>query len=374
VTSKQISLGYLTDLTGPAATQGKSALEGTQLFLQQLNSSGGVCGRQIKLTVQDDSYDPQKALSLYQQTEPHVLGILATLGTPVLATLAARYRANKVMTLTLGWDYINLNNPYLIVAPSTSDMDVVAGLSYLNQKGLLTRGDTIGMIAMQGLGVTQEPGAQYVAKKLGLKVRTVEVSPTTTDLSSQMQQFKNAGADAIIVAGLPTQTANVAVAGTALDFNVPIVTGTAGFVPQIMSTSAAAYLEANLYAVFPWAGLGQNNPEAKKVTAALVEHGGGVAPDTGALLGWAEAQIYTDIIGKSCGQLTRDGLQAALRSTTDLKVPGLMGDLDLSDPSKAPSAAYNIFRPDTSVVGDLSLVSKPFEIFPLVKSYKSPAK
>src|SRR5579863_9281080 len=90
VTSSTISLGYLTDLSGPGSGAGTELWEGSKLYVDQVNSSGGVCGRQVKLSVQDDDYDPQTALSLYQQSSTQVFDYMAVLGTPILSALETR--------------------------------------------------------------------------------------------------------------------------------------------------------------------------------------------------------------------------------------------------------------------------------------------
>jgi ABC-type branched-subunit amino acid transport system substrate-binding protein len=373
VTHDTISLGYLTDLSGPASGAGKIDYHGSQLYIDQLNKNGGVCGRQIKLTVQDDQYDPQKALSLYQQTEPKVLGFLSTLGTPVLSALSSRFRQDQVLTTTLGWDYTNLSNPSFIVAPSTSDMDMVAGLGYFNEKGLLHKGDSVGEIYIQGLGASQMPGVEYAAKQLNLKVQKFEVAPTATDLSSQVQQFKKAGAKAIVVEGLPTQTASAATAASSIGLNVPILTGPAGFVPNLMTTAAAPALQAHLYQALAWSPFSADNPGVKQVRAAFNANKGGVSPSDSIVVSWTLAKIYTDIIGRSCDQLTRTGLMKTARSITDLKATGLVGDMDFSKVGQPAARTYNIVRVDTKTIGAQKLVSPAFITPALVKDYPVPA-
>lgn len=346
VTKTTITLGYLTDLSGPASASGKIDLHGSQLYIDQLNKSGGVCGRQIKLSAQDHQYDPQKALSVYTQSQPNVLGYVSTLGTPVLSALSSRFQSDKVLTTTLGWDYTNLKNPDFIVAPSTSDMDMVAGIGYLNEQGLVHKGDTIGEIYMQGLGVPQVPGVDYAAKQLGLKVLKDEVAPTTTDVSSQVQRYKSAGAKLIVVEGLPTQTASAATAAANSGLNVPILTGPAGFTTQLMSTAAAPALAAHLYQVLGWSPFSADNAAVAEVRKAYQTDPGGVPAADGIVLGWTLAKIYTDIIAKSCSNLTRAGLITAFRSQSNLKVTGLMGDMNFTKVGQPPARAFNIVRVD----------------------------
>jgi hypothetical protein len=324
------------------------------------------------MSVQDDQYDPQKALSLYQQSEPNVLGYVSMLGTPVLSSLSARVKSDQVLTTTLGWDYTDLANPSFIVAPSTSDMDMVAGLGYLNQQNLLAKGDAIGEIVMQGLGTAQVPGVTYAASKLGLKVSKVEIAPTTTDLTSQVQQFQQSGAKAIVVEGLPTQTASAATAATSIGLDVPILTGPAGFVPQLMSTAAAPALAAHLYEVLAWSPFSADNAAVKQIQTAYNADKGGVSPADGLVIGWTEAKIYTSIIAKSCNDLSRAGLLKALRATTDLKLPGLTGDLDFSKAGQPPARQFNIVRVDATTPGAQKVVSSPFITPDLVKDYPVP--
>ncbi|MBN9747785.1 hypothetical protein DMP23_43000 [Amycolatopsis sp. A1MSW2902] len=372
VTKDSITLGYLTDLSGPASASGKVNYHGAELYINQLNKNGGVCGRQVKLTAQDHQYDPQKALSLYRESEPDVLGYVSTLGTPVLSSLSSRFKSDQVLTTTLAWDYSLLANNSFITVPSTSDMDMVAGLGYLNENGLLHKGDAVGEIYIQGLGVSQVPGVDYAAQQLGLTVQKVEVAPTSSDMTSQIQRFKDAGVKVIAAEGLPTQTAAIATAATSAGLNVPILTGTAGFVSQLMTTGAASALQQHLYVPLGWSPYSADNAAINELRAAYQADPGGVEADAGLVNGWSQAKVYTDIIAKSCDQLTRAGLEKAYRSISDLKVTGLLPDLDFSHPGKPAARAYNITRPDSTVQGGLKMVSQPFITPSLLAGYQPP--
>jgi ABC-type branched-subunit amino acid transport system substrate-binding protein len=369
VTSSTISLGYLTDLSGPGSGAGTELWEGSKLYVDQLNSSGGVCGRQVKLSVQDDDYNPQTGLSLYQQSSTQVFDYMAVLGTPILSALETRLQADGILTVTQSWDASLLKDNNLIVAPSTSDMDVVALLGYLNQQGLLKRGDAVGAVYIAGLGEPQMAGVDYAASKLGLRATKIEVSATATDLTAQLQQFKAAGVKAIVAAGLPTQTAAVAAGEAAAGLDVPVVTGTAGFVSSLTTGAAAAAVESHVYVALGWSPFSADNEQVKAVDAAYEANKGGVTPDQGIVLGWAEAKLYTDIVGKTCGNLTRAGMLSAYRSISSLPMTGLMPTLDFAASGQPPARAYDITRPAAGEAGGLKLVSPPFITPDLLKSY-----
>src|SRR3984957_7993808 len=58
VTSNTITLGLITELTGPGATGGTGMVRSAQALLDQQNAEGGVFGRKIKLIVRDDGTNP----------------------------------------------------------------------------------------------------------------------------------------------------------------------------------------------------------------------------------------------------------------------------------------------------------------------------
>jgi branched-chain amino acid transport system substrate-binding protein len=58
-----ILIGYLPALTGPSSSTGIGINRGVQLAVQEINSSGGIDGRQIELISRDTQSDPTKAVN-----------------------------------------------------------------------------------------------------------------------------------------------------------------------------------------------------------------------------------------------------------------------------------------------------------------------
>lgn len=57
-----VKVGFNVPLTGFAAADGKSALDGANLAVAQANASGGVAGQKIELVVYDDQASPKEAV------------------------------------------------------------------------------------------------------------------------------------------------------------------------------------------------------------------------------------------------------------------------------------------------------------------------
>ena len=83
---KTIQIGAVYSITGAGGVYGPQSRDGAQLAVDQINSSGGINGAQINLTVEDDTSDKsvsaQKAQTLIQQNN-----VLALLG-PTLSNSA----------------------------------------------------------------------------------------------------------------------------------------------------------------------------------------------------------------------------------------------------------------------------------------------
>ncbi|MCP4071663.1 MAG: ABC transporter substrate-binding protein [Hyphomicrobiales bacterium] len=62
-----IKIGLNVPLTGFAAADGKSALNGAELAVEQINSSGGIKGDKIELVVYDDQASPKEAVPIAQK-------------------------------------------------------------------------------------------------------------------------------------------------------------------------------------------------------------------------------------------------------------------------------------------------------------------
>ena len=63
VTDKEIRLGTWIPLTGPLAAYGVPFRNGVDAYLNMVNDHGGVKGRKIVLTVEDNAYNPQRTVA-----------------------------------------------------------------------------------------------------------------------------------------------------------------------------------------------------------------------------------------------------------------------------------------------------------------------
>ena len=84
VSDAEIRIGQSAVFTGPSASLGIEMRDGIQAHLRYINQSGGVNGRQIKLTALDDGYEPARAAANTRAliNENSVFALIGYVGTP----------------------------------------------------------------------------------------------------------------------------------------------------------------------------------------------------------------------------------------------------------------------------------------------------
>ena len=83
VSKTEITIGSIQDLSGPIAGFGKAVRLGMMLRVDEANEQGGINGRKIRLLVEDDAYDPKKAVLAAQKlvNQDKIFAMVAHIGT-----------------------------------------------------------------------------------------------------------------------------------------------------------------------------------------------------------------------------------------------------------------------------------------------------
>jgi len=353
VTDKEISLGVLTDESGVFASQGKTVTQGNQLGVDEINSSGGICGRQIKLVIQDHGYDVQQAVSKYAQEAPNIAGILQILGSPMTTALLDQFKTDHMLAATSTWASTLLKSNDIQISGATYDIEMVNGISYLVDQKKINKGDTIGHIAFEGeYGSNGLAGSSYAASKLGLKVVSVRVKATETDMTSAVQKLKSAGVKAIMLTVGPKQTASAVGVAAASGLNIPFLGNNPVYAPLLLKTAAGPALIANLYVSASSLPLSADKPAAKKVLAAFRKKYPGEPSNAGVTYGYGVAKIYEQTLKAACEKkdLSREGIESAFRTLAKVTTDGLIAPLDYSKPGQIPGRETLIARPNMATL------------------------
>jgi ABC-type branched-subunit amino acid transport system substrate-binding protein len=372
VTDEAITLGILTDLTGIFAAPGNQHVATANLYWDQVNSAGGVCGREVVLEVQDHGYDPQRAVAAYQAMEPNILALHQLLGSPVQAAVLPEAQADEVAIGIVGWSSSFLASESVVTTGATYDIQFIAGLQYLLDEGLIADGDTIGHVYFGGdFGENGLLGSKFFAEQHGMTVEEAAIDPTVTDLTAQVTGFQNAGATAILIGAAPPQLTAVVNAQVALGYEVPILGQVPPFVPPLLDNpDLAPVLVDRYYEATPIAPFGNDTPEGQELAAqADYFEDVGIAIDIP--FAWALATMWHQALEVACdqGDLTRAGYTAALHSLDNVET-GVAPPLSYKVGGPSGTEVY-IARPNPDVPGGLEVVAENVTS-PLVAEYPLP--
>ncbi|MFJ5985637.1 ABC transporter substrate-binding protein [Lentzea sp. NPDC092896] len=364
ITDEAISLGVLTDMTGPFKGTSVLRIRGYELYLDQVNKRGGVCGRRIELKQKDHAYDVQKALDGYFELEPQVLGFIDVTGQPMTAAIEPDLMQTRALTVPGSWAASLLGNPHMMIVGTTYDLDIINGLDHHKRKGSLKDGDTIGHLHLKGsFGENALEGSRFVAENWGMKISEQAVTETTANLTTQIAALKAADAKVLVLSLTPPQTAAAVGIAAQLGWTVPILSSAVSYDPAIMqSPVAAVFAEQVLLTapVAPWSG------EARGVRELRDAYGQRWPGEPGSLNtvhGYTVALAYVAVLEKACEKkdLTRDGVLRAFHETNSIDTLGLTGELRFSLVGRPSATQSYMSRPDAGVPGTLKVEQNLFE-------------
>lgn len=362
VSEDTITLGVLSDLSAVFGPLGQTLVQGNELYFAERNADGGICDRQVKLEVRDHAYNVQTAVSQFTEVEPEVVGFVQLLGSPMVAALTPRIARTGALTLPTTWSTDWLGKDAMAVTGTSYPGDIINGIEYLLDQGLIDQGDTLGHVYFEGdFGSNALTGSKYAAEKLGLKVKAVQVEPSATDLTPQVNELRGADVAAILVSAGPRQTASIAGVASASGLDVPILSNGPGFDPALLKTPVGKTLEKSLYVATSYEAFGGKSEAAQRIAAAYAEKYPEGKPTIFVNYGYAAASVLGQALDAACedGDLTRDGVEKALRSLASVDT-GVMPPLDLTDPAKMSSTDSYIHRVDANAKGGLTVAEEPF--------------
>jgi len=356
VTDDTITLGVLTDQSGPFAAASAGIAQGRQLFWDARNADGGVCDRTVEFSVNDHGYNAQNATSLYAAMQPDVLAFDELLGSPMIDALLPSIDSDAVLTMAVSFSSNLLDSPYVVVTGATYDIEMINALQWLVDEGRIAEGDTIGHVYLEGdYGENALSGAQYAAEALGIEVVAQKVQPTDADLTAAVSALDDSGADVVLLTTTPPQTASAVGVAAANGLDLSFVGSNPTFSPALLASPAAEALQSSYVVVASVAPYTSEADGPSTVRDAFSAEFAGETPTQFVNYGYAQGELMAQILETACdnGALTREGLRTAFESLDDIDTGGLVAPMDFSEPGQPPAREVHILQPDATVDGGL---------------------
>jgi branched-chain amino acid transport system substrate-binding protein len=232
VTKDQVVLGSIQDLSGPLAGFSKPARNGMQMRVDEINASGGVHGRKIKLVVEDSGYDPKKGILAAQKmvAQDKIFAMAGTIGTGVaMATMPILFEKNipHVFPLTGAREMFDPLHKLKFSFAAPYYNQIRSGVKWIaRERGaksfcIIYQDDEFGLEVLRGA----EDGLKDIKMSF---VEKTSFKRGATDFSAQVAKMKGTNCDTVVMGTIIRET--LGTIGTAKKL---------GWNPNFIGTSAS---------------------------------------------------------------------------------------------------------------------------------------
>jgi branched-chain amino acid transport system substrate-binding protein len=364
VSADEIVAGTIQDLSGPVAAYGKQARNGLQMRADEINDAGGIRGRKIRLIVEDNGYDPKKALLAAQKlvTADRVFAVLSHIGTaPNMAAMPIQFEKNVINFMPLTGAREMFEPPhrlkFALVPPYYDQMRVILPRLVkekgFKKVGILYQDDEFGLEVLRGTEAALKTLNLPLAEKTSFK-------RGATDFSSQVARLKAAECEVVVLGTIIRETVGAMTEARKTGFN-PAFFGSAALYSHLIHALGGKAVEG-LYGVHivahPYA-----DEESRQVAewAARYKTRFGEDPTVFSVYGYATMDVFGKAADKAGPNLNTDTFIGAMEST--VFPPDMFGTPELRV-SRTNRLAVNEVRISQIQSGRWKLISKYIEVRP----------
>ncbi len=350
--SGPILVGYYGDLSGRTSSFGQSTKNGVQMAADEINTAGGINGRQIQIIVEDDQGEPNKAATvvtkLVNQDQVHaILGEVASSN-----SLAAAPKAQEAKVP--------------MISPSSTNPAVTQVGDYIFRVCFIDpfQGEVMAKFAANNLKAKRAAilydfnsdysrGLYQFFKRSftgfgGEIVSEQSYTQGDRDFSGQLTAIRSANPEVIYVPGYYGEVGVIANQTKQLGIRAPLLGGDGWDAPQLWQLGGAAlngnYI-SNHYLV------DDPSPAIQKFVADYRERFK-ILPDALAALGYDSMKVLADAITRAGGTESAK-LRDAIAQTKNF--PGVTGSITLDGDRNAVKPAVVLKLQDQKFVYDTTI-------------------
>ncbi|HCR04517.1 MAG TPA: ethanolamine utilization protein EutJ [Gemmatimonadetes bacterium] len=312
----EILIGEYGSLTGTTATFGISTMNGIEMALDEVNQSGGLLGKTVRVIVEDDQGRPEEAQTVVTKliTRDRVVALLGEVASS--RTLAAAPVAQQ------------MGIP--MVSPSSTNPAVTEVGDFIFRVCFIDpfQGLVMAKFAAQSLQLTDVAVLRDIKNDYSVGLADVFVenfrtlggtivadegySEGDTDFSAQLTSIRARRPQAIFVPGYYTEVGLIARQAKSLGIEVPLLGGDGWDSPSLVEIGGAA-LEGSYFSNHY--SVDDPSPAIQKFVGDYRDRYG-ATPDALAGLGYDAAQILFDAIRRA-GSADPTAIRDALAQTKD---------------------------------------------------------
>lgn len=201
--SEPVKIGVILPLTGAGAGLGIPVKNGVALAEKQINAAGGVNGRKIKLIVEDDTTNPDTALSkanglIFGEKVVALIGPIQTANTVAIGGVSAPIKLPQITFNGLG-PAIERERKCVFHAAPSQVQNARAMMEYAKSIGV----KNAAALFDSGYGTVVWNELSKIADAYGIKfLATEKIEIAATDATAQAAKIRAVQPDAVFIIGV----------------------------------------------------------------------------------------------------------------------------------------------------------------------------
>lgn len=322
VTDTEIKFGTHFPLSQSPAAAYAPIAHGMKAFFDYINAQGGVYGRKITLIIGDDHYNPPDTLEVVRQLveQEKVFAILGGLGEATHNAVWKYLEERGVPDMFTTTGLAKWSDP-VVKTRFGGNPDYVTEGTILGQYIAENYdGKKLGILLQHDeMGVDGEKGLRRGLEGSNVEIVAVETYESVeSDVTSQTQRLKNAGAEVIAMYSMPPQGASlVKAARETLSWDVPIITTGINCSDIFILLAGAQNAEGIVSVVFGNQVYNSDDPGVQKYQKIWAKKGTGGELNNFALYGMYVAEMTVHILELAGPDLTRESFLDAAESVCE---------------------------------------------------------
>ena len=198
---KEIKIGAVLPLTGPAATLGEWIKQGYQLAVSDINAAGGINGEKIKLIIEDGMGDPKTSVSAFRKLV-EIENVKIVLGVVSSVCLALKPLADESKILffaDVGHPQITGDSKYVFRHSQTADQEATVISQFIVGDKNLKKGLVI--VGSDDYGISFLNKATDNFKNANVKIENITFEVGTKDFKTITQKAIKYAPQFVILGG-----------------------------------------------------------------------------------------------------------------------------------------------------------------------------
>ena len=224
-TKEPIKIGAIVSLSGTYAGLGEPEKNVIEMEVKKINDAGGINGREVEVIIEDDGTDETKAVSAATKLidQDKVIAIMGSTGTGATMAIRGEIERAGIPQVSMAGSTVIIDpvNKWVFATPWPNKIVVPFEFDYMKSQGITN----IGLISdTGGFGKDGKAVIEAMASEFGITIASNQTfNPGDTDMTAQLTNIKNSGAQAVVMWSAGKEASIVAQNMKQLGLTIPLI-------------------------------------------------------------------------------------------------------------------------------------------------------